>query len=944
EQRVDCQLSTVEQREASLHHSSFSIQHSSHLAYVIYTSGSTGKPKGVVIEHGNALNTVTWYARQYGVSKGVHVLQISEYTFDPSIEQIFGTLLHGASLYIVTKETRADIHLLRRFIDLHKVQIINFVPMLLKELLGVGPVLKSLRTVISGGDKLEETVKDLILEKGYELYNHYGPTEITVDALTAKCTPGPVVLGKPIANINCYILGNNREFMPIGVAGELYIAGCGVTRGYLNNPELTAEKFIFSPNFLTSSLPNFPLYRSGDRAHWLNDGNIVFLGRIDHQVKIRGFRIELGEIEHRLAKHPGIKDAVVINQDDDREDKNLCAYFVSNEDIVISGLRDFLARELPDYMIPAYFIRLDKIPLTPNGKLDRKSLSNLEPKASEIYTAPRDEIEKKLAAIWSDILSRAEFPKSQLQASIGINDSFFALGGHSLKATILISKVHKEFDVKIPLTEVFRIPTIKGLAMYIRSAGKVKYVAIEPVEKKEYYEISHAQARLWILDRIEKNLVAYNIPGHFQLENLNRRALERAVETLINRHEILRTTFITINDEPKQKIHNYEDMDFNISYFDLRNDENKEITVNKFLESEYTSSFNLEKGPMLRTKLLHLEENRFLFLYTMHHIISDQWSMEIVSKEFMELYNAYDNGKENPLVPLRIQYKDYTRWHLEQLTGDNLEKHQRYWHNRFKGEIPRLELPTDYPRAALRSFEGEFFLFSLSEVITGQLKHISKEFGTTLFITLLTMVKVFLYRYTGQTDIIVGTPAAGRENKDLENQIGFYVNMLSLRNQLQGKQSFAEVLQIVNVSTLNALEHQVYPFDLLVHELKLTKDMSRNPLVDVVVNFVSIDNVNGITNSAISKNANVNDDLMESGTEAGKHDLRILFTEQGNRVLIQFRYNPQLFKKERIIGMKQRFTGLVTDIVSNINKKIDELHFALETGKKIPGKKFSGGL
>lgn len=318
--------------------------------------------------------------------------------------------------------------------------------------------------------------------------------------------------------------------------------------------------------------------------------------------------------------------------------------------------------------------------------------------------------------------------------------------------------------------------------------------------------------------------------------------------------------------------------------------------------------------------------------------------MEIVSKEFMELYNAYDNGKENPLVPLRIQYKDYTRWHLEQLTGDNLEKHQRYWHNRFKGEIPRLELPTDYPRAALRSFEGEFFLFSLSEVITGQLKHISKEFGTTLFITLLTMVKVFLYRYTGQTDIIVGTPAAGRENKDLENQIGFYVNMLSLRNQLQGKQSFAEVLQIVNVSTLNALEHQVYPFDLLVHELKLTKDMSRNPLVDVVVNFVSIDNVNGITNSAISKDANVNDDLMESGTEAGKHDLRILFTEQGNRVLIQFRYNPQLFKKERIIGMKQRFTGLVTDIVSNINKKIDELHFALETGKKIPGKKFSGGL
>ncbi|HLP59366.1 MAG TPA: condensation domain-containing protein, partial [Candidatus Deferrimicrobium sp.] len=803
---------------------------------------------------------------------------------------------------------------------------------------------------------VSEKFKKYLQENHIYLHNHYGPSEThvitTFTVNPREESPEFPAIGKPIQNTGIYILDKSRQLLPIGLTGELYAEGLQVGRGYLNNPELTTERFdrdlwnkkdgqdnygIFQANFHHSSFTGHhsKLYRTGDLARRLCDGNIEFLGRIDHQVKIRGIRIELGEIEKKLLNHPEIKEAVVLMREDNG-DKYLCAYVVSNNKLSIADVREHLSMELPDYMVPGYFVQLEKIPLTPNGKIDRKTLPKPELTSPDGYTAPRNEIEKKLVEIWSDILGSGGL--------LGIDDNFFQLGGHSLKATILVSKIHKEFDVKIPLVEIFQSPTIKGLSGYIRTAGKVKYAAIEPIEKKEYYEMSHAQVRLWILDRMEKDLVAYNIPGYFQLEELNRRALERAVETLIKRHEILRTTFITIAGEPKQKVHEYKDLDFNIPYFDLRSAENKEVTVNSFLEAERNTPFSLETGPLLRTRLLHVEENRFFVLYTMHHIISDQWSMKIMVEEFKKLYEAYENNKERTLVPLHIQYKDYTRWHLEQLTGENLKKHQQYWHNRFNGDIPRLELPTDYPRSQLRSYAGEFILFSLSKEITGHLKRICKEFGTTLFIILLSVVKVFLYRYTGQTDIIVGTPAAGREHKDLENQIGFYVNMLPLRNQLQGHQDFAEVLQMIDDSTLESLSHQVYPFDLLVHELKLATDMSRSPLVDVVVSFDSIDNQMRYTDDPDSPGTNGRDDLFESGTEASKHDLRLRFMDLGDTVMVHIRYNPQLFKKERILVIKERLIALIKSIIAGIDQKIDDLPFISALEMEKPKNKFKGGF
>ncbi|HLP59141.1 MAG TPA: amino acid adenylation domain-containing protein, partial [Candidatus Deferrimicrobium sp.] len=921
----------------NFHHSSCIVHHSSHLAYLIYTSGSTGNPKGVPITHANLCPLLHWGYEYLGFGPKDKVLQNLSYYFDWSVWEIFITLTTGAELYMVSEELALNPRNSILFMKENDIAVLHVTPTQYLHVIGDGHKLETLKYLFLGAEKL--TVD--LMKRSFasvpgdcRVFNMYGPTETTIISAVLEIKRGDesrfealasVPIGGPVANGPLLVLDKYLNLCPVNVPGELNIGGDGVARGYLNNPELTAERFIEYRSY--NSYKTYILYKTGDLCRWLPDGNIEFLGRIDQQIKIRGFRVEPGEIENRLLNYPGIKEVVVLVREEDRGGKYLCAYVVSEREYGISELREYLAMGLPDYMVPSYFVPLEKIPLTPNGKVDREALPEPGLKSGESYAAPRDAVEMKLVELWSEVLGRDALHGAQLQTSIGIHDNFFELGGHSLKSVLLVAKIHKELNTKIPLEEVFRTPTIEGLARYIRGASRDVYAAIEPIEKKEYYDLSHAQKRLWVLNRLEKNLVAYNIPAHIQLENLNRGAFEKAVEVIVRRHEILKTTFINVNGEPKQKVHLYEDLYSKLNYLDLRKEENREQIIDILKEKEKNTPFDLETGPLLRTKLLHLGESRFLFLYTLHHIISDGWSMDVMKNEFMTLYEVYCNGKENPLPPLLIQYKDYTHWHLKQLSGENLRKHQDYWLSRFAGNIPVLELPTDYPRTELRSFAGEFILFSLSADVTEQLKRICKEFGTTLFITLLSVVNVFLYRYTGQTDIIVGTPAAGREHKDLENQIGFYVNMLPLRNKLKKGQSFREVLQMVNRSTLEALEHQVYPFDRLVHELKTAKDMGRNPLVDVVVSFVNADDQTTNTKSPDSNGTNGGDDLLESGAEASKHDLRLRFIERGDALTVHIRYNPRLFKKERILVIKERFVSLINDIISNVDKEIDNLNF-----------------
>jgi spermidine synthase/acyl carrier protein len=623
--------------------------------------------------------------------------------------------------------------------------------------------------------------------------------------------------------------------------------------------------------------------------------------------------------------------------------KTLVAYQVmkEGEDLKVEDLRGFLEKKLPDYMIPSYFVFLDQLPLTPGGKIDRKALPAPGKVPAGEYIAPRDVVEEKMAFLWSEVL---EINKDL----IGIDHNFFQLGGHSIKVTILIAKIHKEFKVKIPLARLFKTPNIRGLSQYIKEAGKHEYTPIEPIEIKEHYELAHAQKRLWILDRVEKEQIAYNIPGYYEFENLNREAFEKAIKTLFKRHEILRTTFITVNGEPRQKIHDEDSRDFKAKYLDLRKNQNRYDMAKKQSEEESTTPFNLETGPLLRTTLIHIDENRYLFLFTMHHIISDGWSLDILINEFVTLYDSFNKEKNNPLAPLKIQYKDYTCWHNRQLSGEKLTAHRDYWLNQFKGEIPYLKLPLDYPRPRLKSFAGEYMDFSLNKEITEHLKRIGREEGTTLFMIFLTLVNVLLYRYTRQTDIILGVTAAGREHEDLKNQIGFYVNMLAMRNQLKKGMAFKELLQSIKQNALQDFEHQVYPFDRLVQELNLVRDLSRNPLFDVVVTVLTDENQPQTGNTTLehlnTPGETVTQYSPDSGPGAGKHDLRFRFADTYNQIFVNIQYNPLLFKKEKIKIMKERLVNLIQGIIANVDENIDNLSFLSETEKKQAKDRFQGGF
>jgi amino acid adenylation domain-containing protein len=906
------------------------------LAYVIYTSGSTGKPKGVMIQNRSVINIVKWFAAQYHLQPGFQLLQMFEYTFDASINQIFGSLLNGVTLHVIRKEYFFDIEFLRDYIIAHFINLINFVQSVIKEVLCGKEKIESLKYVISGAEKLKSTIKNEILDNGYALFNQYGPTEVTVDALAEKCSyESNGTVGVPVYNARCYIVNKYGRLNPVGVPGELWVSGDGLARGYINNVELTAEKFTSTP-----FIPGIKVYRTGDLTRWLPAGNVEFLGRIDTQVKIRGFRIEPVEIANQLVKIDGIKEAVVIDREDASGETYLCAYLVREEEmdeLENSEIKNILSRSLPDYMIPSYYVWIERLPLSGHGKLIRSALPEPNLEITESYVPPSNHLERKLVNIWSEVLNIDK-------QIIGINSDFFELGGHSLKATILVSRIHKELNIRLPLADLFINPTIRELSQIINGLTEEKFASIEPVEKKEYYELSAAQKRLWILNQVEKEQLAYNIPGSRGFEKLNREAFEKAIEALIKRHESLRTTFVMVSAEPKQKIHDYESLDFKVNYLDLRKEKKKEEVIGVLSEKERSTPFNLAAGPLLRTRLLHIEEERFLFLYTMHHIISDAWSMSVMEKEFIALYGSYSQGNENALAPMRIQYKDYTQWHIRQMSGEGLKKLQNFWRNRFRGEIPILKLPTDYPRPKLKSSAGEFILFYLNKEITMQLKHTCRENGATLFIILLAAVNVFLYRYTGQTDLIVGTPVSGREHKDLENQIGFYVNMLALRNRLNKEQSFREVLQAVKRSTLEAFDHQLYPFDLLIHDLNLVRDLSHNPLFDVVVTAIAENNRLEYIEESSGRKENDADDSFESGAAASKYDFRLRFREKAGQIVVHIQYNPELFKKVRIMMIRERFINLITDIVSNIDKKIENFNLMTELEQKKPKNTFKGGF
>jgi acyl carrier protein len=770
-----------------------------------------------------------------------------------------------------------------------------------------GGVGGTIRIFISGGDRLKAEYVDRLVElEGTVVYNTYGPTEGTVCASYYRCRPGDaanVPIGKPIANYKLYITDRYGHALPVGVPGELCTAGPGVARGYLNQPELTAARFV--------DYRTYSFYKTGDLVCWLPDGNIEFLGRIDRQVKVRGYRIELGEIENQLQAHPQVSESVVVARKDAGGDVYLCAYIVpalavAAEAFNLSELKEYLSGLLPGYMVPSRFTVLDKIPLTVSGKIDVGALPGPDTVGGRGYAAPRNELEERLEGIWQRVLS-VEKDK------IGIDADFFELGGHSLKATNVISVIHKELDVQVPLIELFNTPTIRGLGRYIREAAPSRFVSIEPVEKRSYYRLSPAQKRMYILKQMEPEGTGYNMPRLIPLgKDVDREGLERAFRQLISRHESLRTSFHDVDGEPVQVIHG--GAEFEIGYLAAKNAKDREEIIKNFIRP-----FDLSKAPLLRVGLIELDGGMMFLVADMHHIVSDGISMQLLEKDFTALYR----GEELP--PLRIQYKDYANRQPE-----GMEQQERYWLKEFAGEIPLLNLPLDFPRPVVQRFEGGRIGFFLSKEETGQLKELASTLEATLYMVLVGALHVLLSRLSGSEDIIMGTAAAGRRHAHLEPLIGMFVNTLALRNQPSAGKTIMAFLREVKEKTLQAFENQDYPFEELVEKAAVERDTGRNPIFDVMFTLQNM-----VEQPVRFSSPGDSESPDEWGLNpVSKFDLTILAYEGVDELAIRFEYAAALFRQETIRRFIGCFKKVITGMVENPGASIGDIEIITNEEKQ----------
>jgi amino acid adenylation domain-containing protein len=925
---------------ASHQHVVFCQVRPANLAYVIYTSGTTGRPKGVMITHLAAVNYIYWAARNYVKDESVDFPLFTSISFDLTVTSIFTPLGTGNTIVVYGAGNRDNI--IERIIDDNRVGVIKLTPAHLslirhKRLNNNGSKL-SIKRLVLGGEKLETRIVHDICKNfngNIEIYNEYGPTEATVGCMIYKFDRRrdrgrSVPIGGPAANTRIYLLDKNQQPVPAGITGEIYISGTGVAAGYLNRPDLTSEVFIINP-FLAGST----CYRTADLARRRPDGNIEFLGRLDQQVKIRGFRVELEEIQHHLLYHEEIKEAVVTAREDKTGEGYLCAYIVSNRELDPAGLREFLSHQLPGYMIPPYFVQIGNIPLTPNGKVNQKALPEPEIKSGMIYNAPRDAVEKKLAAIWLDVLGliRNALPASPGEGSlIGIDDNFFQLGGHSLKATRLTSKIHREFKVKIPLAEVFKTPSIRSLAAYIKKAGEEEYGPIKPAEEKEYYELSSAQKRLYFIHQVEPGSLGYNMSVVLAVKGeIDLNKLKNIFARMMRRHESLRTSFMMVKGEPVQKVH-YQ-VEVEIEYDDLqvtgegdrcRGEEEPFEQISAFIRP-----FDLAQVPLLRVGLIKEKEQEYVLMVDMHHIISDGMSMRNLAKEFMTFYT--DPGRQLP--PLTLRYKDFAQWQNKLSRSTKIKEQENYWTGCFKGEIPVLQLPFDYPRPPVFDFEGEKIGFSLDEEATAVLKRIALEADASLFMLLLTVYTIFLRKLSGQEDIVVGVPAAGRSNPELEPVIGMFINTLALRNFPTGEKTFLEFLNEVKENSLQAFENQDYQFETLVEKVVSQRPSSGNPLFDTM--FVLQNNEDSVPQTGEQKKIPRLDITPYGYTnKTSRFDITLEASDRDKTLWVSIEYRTALFNKETI----ERFTGYFKQAVSfirqNPTKRLKEIEIIPGEEKK----------
>ncbi|WP_458121519.1 non-ribosomal peptide synthase/polyketide synthase [Paenibacillus sp. Z6-24] len=903
-------------REAAAEGDSSNLPHVSgprNLAYVIYTSGTTGKPKGTLIEHKNVVRLLFNDQNRFDFDDRDVWTMFHSFCFDFSVWEMYGALLYGGKLIIVPSMVAKSPESFLQLLKQEQVTILNQTPtyfyqLMQAELAYTGSEL-GLRQIIFGG----EALSPYLLKDWHDRYpntqliNMYGITETTVHVTykeigAAEIAAGKSNIGVTIPTLSAYILDEQRRLQPVGIPGELHIAGDGLARGYLNRPETTAEKFIEHP-----FQPGERIYRTGDLARWLPDGNLEYLGRIDHQVKIRGYRIELGEVEAQILRIPSVLETIVLARPDEQGQHLLCAYYTASEELPAAELRQQLTAAMPAYMVPSYFIQLDRMPLTSNGKLDRRALP--EPvtgvQSAVEYVAPTTPEAVQLAALWQEILGVDH---------VGMLDNFFEAGGHSLRAAQLSSRIQQQFGCVVSLRDIFQAPTLESMSLLLHGQIPAVYESIAPAAKMDHYPVSSAQKRLYVLSQLEGGETSYNMPGAFMMEGpLDTEQLEVAFRALIRRHESLRTSFHLQNGEPVQQVH--EQVEFGIEHIEAGEEQLEQVI------EQYVRAFDLSKAPLLRVGLISLGRERHLLLFDMHHIVSDGISIAILTEELSALYEG------EALPELRIQYKDYAVWQHEQLEQERMKEMEAAWLRIFEEEIPALDLPTDYVRPAVRHFAGNRIDFAAGLAESEAIQQLTRETGTTLYMVLLAAYSVLLHKYTGQNDLVIGSPVAGRPQAELEGTIGMFVNTLAMRVRPEGTRTFRDYLADVRETVLHAFDHQEYPFDLLVDRLQLDRDSSRNPVFDTLFVLQNMDRsergMGDLRFTPYPQEVNV-----------AKFDLSLNASEEADGLAFSLEYATSLYRRESIERLAAHFLKVIQSVSQNASITLNEIEIITPAEKQ----------
>lgn len=889
------------------------------VAYGMYTSGTTGKPKCVLVSHRNAVNLLGWSERFLDGFGDWSLPVVAGFAFDPSFWQMFTPWSVGKAAWIIDMPSTIGAGATVDRLSVEGKCVLNCVPSVWNAMLesieqGETSASPGLAALLLGGDHVEPALvrRTRAVMPELEIWNVYGPTETTVNATVGRVSsPDAISIGRPIANTRAYVLDHSGSPVPVGVPGELYIGGDGVCRGYRQRPALTAERFVPDP---WGTQPGARLYRTGDRARWLTDGNLEFLGRVDRQVKLRGVRVELGELESVIGQHPAVREVVVTARERTPPVTRLLAHLVASDGVEAprsSELREFLRGRLPEPMIPSDFVWLESLPRVTSGKVDAAALP--PPTSSPEMLSPRTGVAELLAMLFAEVL---DGEPTQMHGD------FFALGGHSLLATQLVSRIRTTLGVELPVRAIFDAPTVSELAARVEWAQREQLPLPPPLERAPRdaaLPLSFSQQRLWFLQELQPKSAAYNMPLALDLDGpLDVEALRGSFEVLVRRHEVLRTTYTESEGIPIQHVH--PPVAWDIPMEDLREwpRSRQEVMVRSQCIEELDRPFDLREGPLLRTRLLRLGDESFVLLCTMHHIASDGWSTAVLTRELSTLYAELSCGREPSLPPLAIQYADYAIWQRSWLSGAVLDAHLAYWKERLAGAPPAIDLRIDRPRPPVRSHRGAALPVSIGSELSTELHALCRRERVTMFMTLLAAFQTLLYRYTGQEDLVIGSPIANRTRAETEGLIGFFVNTLVLRTTLSGQWTFLELLEHVREVTLGAYAHQELPFEYLVEELSPARDLSRSPLFQVA--FVL---QNTPSSPPRASDLSIRPRTIESTMT--KFDLTLFVTEIDGVVEATLEYSTDLFDEETIARMAGHFVVLLEGIVAEPSTRLEAL-------------------